>query len=143
MRRSAKLRHRIGHRGAFLLAIGIYDLFYGYYLATGGNIQAVPLIGEKPWGWIWITIGLLLIAGAFTKKDAIFFALAILIKGIWALEFFRLDYEVHVPGDWIRGVYWVALSAAILAVAWWPEPTRPVTPPDPDPARTVQRARDA
>jgi hypothetical protein len=143
MRRWAKLRHRIGHRGTFLITIGIYDIFYGWYLAIGGQIQALPLIGENPWGWIWISTGIFLIAGAFTKRDAIFFTLAIFIKVVWALEYFRLDYVEHIPDDWLRGCYWLALSCAILAAAWWPEPIHLTHPAEPTTENTVQRARDA
>jgi hypothetical protein len=137
------LRRRIGHRGAFLLTIGVYDLFFGWYLAAGGSIQHIPLFGERPWGWLWIGVGLFLLAGAFARRDAVFFTAAIFIKTVWALEYFRLDIYAHDPDEWIRGCYWLALAAAVLAVAYWPEPIPILTPPEPTAESTVQRARDA
>ena len=140
-----EFRRRIGRRGAFLCCIGAYDLFYGWYLVIGAAIEHVPLIGERPWGWLWIAAGVFLVAGAFFRHDALFYAAAILIKVVWALEFFRLDVQAHVPDDWFRGCYWLALSAAILVVSGWREPVRVITPPvpEPEPVTAEQRARDA
>jgi len=136
------LRQRIGHRGAFLLCVAAYDLFYGWYLAIGGAIEHAPLIPEQVWGGLWLAAALVLFAGAFFRHDAIFFAAGILIKMVWALEYFRLDFQAHVPGDWLRGCYWLALAAALVTVAFWPEPAKLTKPPGPD-IDVVQRARDA
>lgn len=141
MVRWAAIRQRIGHRGAFLLAMGAYDLFYGWYLAAGYPSRATPLLGEFSWGVIWLTVGVLLTGGAFTHRDAPFFTAAIGVKTVWALEYFRLDWVLHQAGDWLRGCYWLALAAAILVVAWWPEPT-PVISPEPTAEQVVQQARD-
>ena len=140
------MRHRIGHRGAFLLCIAVYDLFFGLYLAEGGSIQHVPLIGERPWGWIWLAAGMFLICGAFTHRDAAFFTTAVLVKMVWALEYFRLDYMANDHDEWIRGCYWLALAAAVTVAAFWPEPTQVITPSLPAPPaaeEAEQRARDA
>ena len=139
----AALRHRIGHRGAFLVCLGAYDLFFGLYLVAGGALQYVPLIGERTWGIVWMSIGAFLCAGALTRHDAPFFAAAILIKIVWALETFRLDWFNHDADYWIRGCYWLALCAAIITVANWPEPTRIIKPPDPRPSAAERRAHRA
>ena len=140
------IRIRVGYRGAFLACIGVYDLFYGLYLAVGGPIEHEPLIPEQAWGIIWIACGLFLCIGAFIRHDAIFWAAAILIKMVWGLEFLRLDLFAHIPDDWIRCCYWMAFAAAIAVAAYWPEHIKLIQPPplDQHPASGAeQRARDA
>ena len=140
-----RARRRIGHRGAFLLAVAAYDLFYGLYLAIGGSIQHVPVIGERPWGWIWLGVSVFLACGSLFRRDAVFYAAAVLVKMVWALEFFVFDVEYHDTDDWVRGCYWLALAAMVAVCAFWPEPVQIIKPPPPDPtgADAVQRARDA
>lgn len=126
------MRRQIGRRGAFLLCLALYDISYGLYMALSYPIQHEPLIGETTWGWLWIGVGLFLATGIFTRHDAPWYATAILIKIIWALEYFRLNFVEHITGDWIRGCYWIALCGMVIVAAWWPEPTRiQAIPPPP------------
>jgi hypothetical protein len=133
------LRYRIGRRGAFLGCMAAYDLAYGAYLALGYPVRDIPLIGEQPWGWMFISAGLILGGGAWARWDAPYYAVAISIKIVWALEFFRLEAEAKGTGQWLRGCYWLALSLAVLVAAWWPEPPRA----SPTGSEAEQRAREA
>ena len=49
---------RLGHRGLFLILLGVYDLFYGLYLVRGGPVLAATLLPERAWGWVWIGCGM-------------------------------------------------------------------------------------
>lgn len=135
------MRRRTGYRGAFLACLGVYDLFYGLYLAVGAPIQHEPLIPEEAWGIVWMACGLFLMIGAFVRHDALFFAAAILIKLVWGLEFLRLDLLAHIPYDWVRCCYWLAFAGAIIVAAYWPEHIRLITPrpPDTHPAGDAER----
>ena len=114
---------RLGHRGLFLVLLGVYDLFFGLYLIRGGALIAPTLLPEDAWGWAWITTGTLLIAGGTRDRDGWAFALAVFVKTAWALESFRLQFQHH-PDQWIRGCYFLALALVVLAVSSWPEDVR-------------------
>lgn len=111
---------RLGHRGLFLILLGAYDLFYGLYLVQGGPLGHALLLPERDWGWAWIGCGAAVAAGGLRKRDGWAFALAALLKCVWAGEFFRLQY-LGVPEQWIRGAYWLALALIVTAVSSWPE----------------------
>ena len=118
---ACRARGRLGgHRGAFLAALGVYDLFFGLYLVRGGPLLAPLLLPEDAWGWCWIGTGILLACGAALRRDGLLFALAVFVKTAWALEYFRLQFQHH-PDQWIRGCYFLALAAVVVAVAAWPE----------------------
>ncbi len=111
---------RTGHRGLFLILLGVYGIFYGLYLVRGGALGHALLLPERDWGWVWIGGGLAVAAGGLRKRDGWAFAIAALIPAVWAGEFFRLQY-LGVPGQWIRGAYWLALALIVTAVSSWPE----------------------
>jgi lysylphosphatidylglycerol synthetase-like protein (DUF2156 family) len=119
--RWAWLRARVGHRGLFLATLGLYDLFFGVYLAAGGNLEHHLLLNGRVWGWIWIVTALALFAGALVRRDRLFFAAAVFIKTAWALEYVRLTFtvETHV---WPRAAFWFAFALLVLGVSAWPEP---------------------
>jgi hypothetical protein len=113
---TVKLRRRVGRRGTFLVLFGLYDIFYGWYLAAGGTLLAVPLFSERTWGIIWITTGIVLICGSLLKQDKWLFALATLIKVAWAMEFFRLQMT-GVPLEWTRGMYFLVLALIVVTAS--------------------------
>ena len=112
---------RLGHRGLFLFPLGCYDVFYGSFLAAGGALQYPTLIPEAAWGGVWVSVGALLLCGAWVKRDAVFFAAAAGLKMAWALEFVRLEAQ-HASLEWTRAAYWVMFAVIVVAVAGWPEP---------------------
>ena len=118
--RISMLRKKTGHRGVFLLLLGIYDLFFGAYLLAGGPLGAGLLIPEHTWGSIWIGTGLILLTGVPAKMDRWQFSAASLVKTAWAMEYFR-EAALGYPWAWLRGSYWLAFALLVLAVAAWPE----------------------
>ena len=110
----------LGHRGGFLALLGGYDLFFGCYLITGGPFIAATLLPEHAWGYTWLAVGALLIYGGTRQRDQWFYTLAAFTKCAWAAEFFRLDL-LGVPGQWLRGCYYLAFAAIVVLIASWPE----------------------
>jgi hypothetical protein len=114
---------RFSHRGAFLMLVGIYDVFYSLYLLANGSLQAVAGLSEYAWGIIWLTTGVVLILGStivWRKKrfDGVFFALAIGIKVAWAMQYFRLE-QLRYPLEWIRGAYFLIFALIVLLASSW------------------------
>jgi lysylphosphatidylglycerol synthetase-like protein (DUF2156 family) len=119
--RWAALKARVGHRGLFLATLGLYDLFFGVYLAAGGNLEHQLLLNHRAWGWIWIGAAIALFCGAFTRRDRLFFAAAVFIKTAWALEYFRLTFTAETH-EWPRAAFWLAFALLVTGVSAWPEP---------------------
>jgi hypothetical protein len=124
-RRWSALRARVGHRGLFLATLALYDVFFGIYLAGGGNLEHQLLINHRAWGWIWIGTALILFCGAFARRDRLYFAWAAFIKTAWAFEYLRLTVTVEIHA-WPRAAFWLALALLVLVAAAWPEPGPPV-----------------
>lgn len=120
--RLARLGRMLGFRGGFLALLAAYDAFYGWYLLKSGAFLGALLIPEHTWGWIWLGVAVLLLYGATRSADRWFYALATGLKVAWALEFFRLQVSEHIPLQWLRGSYYLALAAIVMLVAAWPEP---------------------
>jgi hypothetical protein len=119
----ARLRpaaRQVGHRGAFLILLGIFDIFYGAYLAAGGSLGHSLLLPERPWGWAWIGTGALLILGGTRRRDGWFFCLAAFLKLIWAGEYFRAQ-SLGQALQWTRGAYFLAFGLIVLVISSWPE----------------------
>jgi hypothetical protein len=116
-----RLLRRIGHRGLFLLTLGLFDIFNGLFLLLGGQLQFPLQLSNYVWGWIWIGVGAFLITGAFFKRDSVFFAAAVLVKTAWALEYIRLSY-ISGTLQWPRAAYWTSFAVIVLVVSAWPEP---------------------
>jgi hypothetical protein len=114
---------RAGHRGLFLLTLGVYDLFYGAYLIAGGPVVARLLLPSVTWGWGWVACGTLLLAGGLMDRDGWAFAVATAVKVAWALEFARLAL-LGVPGQGWRSGYFLALALVVICTSAWPEARR-------------------
>ena len=119
--RASMLGKKAGHRGVFLLLLGIYDLFFAVYLLAGGPLESKLLIPEQAWGAIWACTGLILLTGVPAQMDRWQFSAAALVKTAWAMEYFR-EAALGYPWAWLRGSYWLAFALLVLAVAAWPEP---------------------
>jgi hypothetical protein len=118
---------RLGHRGAFLLALGLFDEWYALSIpgvaATGTPAgrwiaHVLPLLG---WTALWAAAGVILIAGALVRSDAFAFATAVLIKLTWALVYL-IGWAVHgVYRGWASAAVWLAFAAVVMIVSTWPE----------------------
>jgi hypothetical protein len=116
-----KVLGRVGHRGLFLIALGLFDIFYGLYLVLGGQLQFPLQLSNQFWGWAWTGVGAALVIGAFMRRDAPFFALAVFIKTAWALEFVRLTF-ISDKLQWPRAASWGCFAILVLIASAWPEP---------------------
>jgi hypothetical protein len=115
------LRKRLGFRGTFLFLLGLFDVFYGWYLLAGGRLQFPPFIPERAWGLVWLAVAAVLVAGAFAERDWWAYGLGTTLKVAWAMEFFRIEY-VHGGMQWTRAAYFLALGLIVVLVSRWPEP---------------------
>jgi len=110
----------LGRRGTFLILLGAYDLFYGWYLAAGGPLGHALFLPERAWGWAWIGTGIALIAGGTRQRDGLFFGLAVLMKTVWAMEYYRA-WLLGQPLQWVRGCFFLALALIVVLISSWPE----------------------
>ena len=123
-----RMRHRAGHRGAFLTFLALLDIIYGYSLLVIPARSRVYdlLLPWQAWGVIWLAAGIICAAGALlpTGADKIPFALEAALFTGWAAVFTRVWAYDHVPRGWASPVIWLAFAAVVLVVASWPEPPR-------------------
>ena len=119
VRRAAR---RAGFRGGFLAIFGVFDLFYGLYLALGAPVEHDLLFGERIWGYAWMAVGVFLLTAPLSRDGRWQFSAAAGLKMAWAMEYLRLAIFEQVPYNWIRTCYWSALALLILLVSFWPEP---------------------
>ncbi|KAA9379596.1 hypothetical protein F5972_08035 [Microbispora cellulosiformans] len=126
------LRHRIGHRGAFLLFLAALDVAYARRLAwPDPHLDASPLYayltGIAPgqvWAVLWGGVGVLCGWGAFRVRDAIAFTAAMALKFVWAAVNLLGWLFASLPqGDWATAL-WVFAALVVYDVANWPEPAR-------------------
>jgi hypothetical protein len=111
---------RIGHRGAFLAALGVSDMFFGWYLLRGAPLEHALFLPERWWGAAWVACGAALAVAAVMDRDSWAFAVAVFVKCAWAMELFRQAW-LGVPYDWTRGGYYLGLAVLVVAVSGWPE----------------------
>lgn len=120
-------RRRLGHRGAFLLTLGVLDEWYALSVpgvASTGTPAGRWIAEVAPlpvWAIVWAVAGLIIVAGAFTGRDAFAFATAMLLKLTWAMVYL-LGWAVHgVYRGWASAAVWLAFGAAVMIVSTWPE----------------------
>ena len=118
-----RLWSRLGYRGAFLWSIAAFDVFFGWYLAAGGNMQYQLFVSERVWGVVFLSVAAVLLAGGLVRMDAAFFALPAFLKTAWAMEYFRFQFEHPDSLQWTRGAYFLVLALIVLVVSHWPEPS--------------------
>jgi hypothetical protein len=122
------LRHRIGRRGVFLLALALMDLANAARMlwpppdALVSPInQFLAFLAPLPvWGVLWGAVGLLCAVQAFMVSDRAAFAAASALKVGWAI--------LHA-GAWVAGVenawwsvaVWLTFAGVVHVIATWPE----------------------
>lgn len=123
MARLRSYRTQVGRRGAFLLFLALLDVLYGYSLiATPPSAVHLDLIlSLAAWGWVWLSAGCLLAAGAFVRRDRIFFAIASMLKTAWAGAWAVVWIKDPIPRAWVSVAIWAAFAAIVLVVSTWPE----------------------
>lgn len=136
------LRCHVGHRGSFLIFLGIFDVIYGWSMfavggATGRAAEITLWLPWQAWGTIWIAVGVFLIIGAFFHHDRAHYAVATAAKFIWAAFWFTAWNYDHIPRGWVSAVVWLTFAALVFVVSYWPEP-RPVVHPSEELKRIIE-----
>lgn len=114
----------LGRRGVFLLFLALLDFLYGWSILNSPAIASKLhlLVPYQAWGWGWTVTGALLAAGAFLKRDRLFFGWSAFMKaafaGAWVDVWMN---DPQVPRAWISAVIWGAFAALVLVVSGWPE----------------------
>ena len=114
---------RIGQRGAALAAGGCLDVLYGVGLAAGAHgpsaTAAAQLLPLRNWGWIFIGIGVCLLARITAEpgRDRLPFTISVLLKTLWAALIVAYGFSHRLPGWWTSGMPWLALAAMMLIAA--------------------------
>jgi hypothetical protein len=122
------VKSRVGHRGAFLLFLAVLDFLYGYSLITVTRAalgRYTMLIPVQAWGWGWISVGVVLLAGAVVKWDLFAFVTSAMFKFAWMSLWVQLWLVQGYPDGWISVTIWGSFAAVVLVVASWPEPVVP------------------
>lgn len=118
---------RIGHRGASLLLLGLFDEIYALSLpsaTSAGTATSRWLASIAPlslWAALWAAVGAVLLAGAFARRDNFAFAAATALKFIWAL-IYLIGWAVYgVDRGWVSAAIWVMFASWVLIISTWPE----------------------
>lgn len=125
---------RLGARGMILLLFGLFFLAYGLTLLsadpsplTAWREELMPPIA---WSVLWWTFGLIAVLFAFTKRDEIGYALALIVMIGWTLFSMWAWIVGDVERGWVSGLVFT-LPTAILAVdAGRPEHPRRLPEPE-------------
>jgi heme exporter protein D len=120
----------VGHRGAFLLFLGLLDFCYGGSLAYVWlhpglrNFVAGlwPPVGV--WAIAWMVTGLTCVLGAFAVRDRIAFALAAALKIAWAGVSAYSWIDQHLLLGWVAVVIWLSFGITVLIISGWPDPVK-------------------
>lgn len=124
-------RQHVGRRGEFLLFLALLDLLYGLSLLSPvpdaqRSVTIRFLIAVMPlqlWGVLWLTVGVICLAGALVRADRFAFACAAALKVLWG-SMFALGWLAGViERGWVGAVVWLALALIVIRIASWPEPS--------------------
>jgi hypothetical protein len=129
----ARLRQRLGRRGAFLGGMGVMWLLYGYGLlvepvvSTASYRLLLHVMPMDAWAVAWIAAGSIALVCAWGRPpfDWPGFAALYLTAVPWGLSSLMSWQPLgDNPRGWIGAAIWVALGGAISTVVGWPEPPR-------------------
>jgi hypothetical protein len=132
---AARLRRAVrSRRSLVLLVFGVLFVLIGFsYLGQAAEITRSPaaalsykahlaLMPLDVWSWLFIATGAVGIAGGLTVSHPPGYGALIAISTWWAAEFV-LSWALTGYGRAVLGaLVWIALSAALLIVAGWPDP---------------------
>lgn len=135
-----RVRHRVGHRGAFLLFLALLDWALAYALLTlpPAAVAAQHLVPPATfWAGAWVFVGAVCVVGAFVREDRFAYAGAAGIKAAWAAVSVRTWLAGHTPQGWVAVVIWLAFAVTVLLISSWPEPQAPPRVPPPPEVRRL------
>ncbi|MGS2645819.1 hypothetical protein [Streptosporangium sp. G12] len=142
-----RVRHRVGVRGEFLLALALIDLVQCYRLSfpsqetlASPTTQFLAAVLPLPvWGAIWGVVGVLCLVQAFQFADQYAFVGASMLKVGWSLVHIGA-WVWGVPQAWWSVVIWLVFARVVHVIAKVPERPEPVALPTP---LAVHPERDA
>ncbi|WP_433363964.1 hypothetical protein [Streptosporangium sp. CA-115845] len=132
------MRHRVGIRGEFLLALALIDLVQCYRLSfptaetlASTTTQFLAIVLPLPvWGAIWGVGGVLCLVQAFMASDRFAFAAASTLKVGWALTHVAA-WVWGVPQAWWSVAIWLVFARVVHVIAKVPERPELVIPSTP------------
>ncbi|GAA3416250.1 hypothetical protein GCM10018952_44340 [Streptosporangium vulgare] len=133
-----RIRHRVGVRGEFLLALALVDIGQCYRLmfpsaetlASPTNQSLASWMPLPVWGAVWGVVGLLCLVQAFMASDRIAFAAASFLKVGWALANLAVC-AWGVSQAWWSVVIWLVFARIVHVFAKVPEQPDPAASPTP------------
>lgn len=130
MRVAKGIWRRVGRRGATLLFLACVDFAYAGSLAKPAAETAqlsttrfiAALLPLWVWAAVWGVVGVVCVAGAFTRADRWAFAAAMSLKVLWGVTFMLGWAFAGLDRGWISGIIFAAFAAFTFMVSGWPEP---------------------
>jgi hypothetical protein len=114
---------RIGHRGAFLILLGLSFILYGLgiYQWPDADRHVDLFLPYLNWAYIWIATGGFAILFAFSKRDKWAFAVTSLVSAWWALRWLHVWIVEHYSAALFPAGTWILISCIIVVVSTWPD----------------------
>jgi len=122
MKRLYNIGYNIGHRGAFLILLGMSYIFYGFSFKYF-PIHAKTDLGFSlhTWFWIWMITGTFCVARAFGPSDRFAYGLAALASAAWSTRWLIIWIFSSEDHAWSISALWALITCAILLVSTWQE----------------------
>jgi hypothetical protein len=126
--RDSQFVMHIGHRGAFLIFVGLAFIFYGlglFFNTPAFERHIDLLLTWHTWASLWVFTGVVAIAGAFNGRDRMSFGFATFISAWWAARWFHVwIFEKGAFNVWPTVLTWVAISGIFFILSSWQEDRR-------------------
>jgi hypothetical protein len=132
----ARLRRAVrSRRSLVLLVFGILFVLIGFsYLGQAAEITASPaaqlsykahlwLMPLDVWSWLFIGAGAAGVVGGLTMRHPLGFTALMVMATWWGLEFIGSWIVTGYDRAVIGALVWIALTAALLIIVGWPDPT--------------------
>jgi len=133
---AARLRRAVrSRRSLVLLVFGVLYVLIGFtYLGQAAEITASPaaalsyrahlqLMPLDVWAWLFLGAGAAGIVGGLTMRHPLGYGALMVMATWWGAEFIGSAIVTGYGRAILGALVWIALSAALLIIAGWPDPT--------------------
>lgn len=122
-------------RSLVLLVFGVLFVFIGLsYLGVEDQITSSPIAAQSyrahlalmpldAWAWLFIGCGTTGIVGGLTMNHALGYCALMVISTWWGAEFVGSWLVTGYDRAVLGALTWMGLTAALLIVVGWPDPT--------------------
>lgn len=124
----ARLRARIGRRGASLLFLALLDTVYGLGLVMLSELprsHVYRFAGDVAplgvWAALWFTVGAVCAVQALMLRDQVAFAAASALKVGWGGMIFLGWLMGDIPRGYVSAAIWGAFAAWVFIISGWIE----------------------